>query len=65
MRNSTRRSSLSLVPAELRMHLELEEVQYLPLDRILEYDYQHHEGLSRSQVEIVAGRVSALNDCFF
>ncbi len=57
--------AMSLVPAEFRMHLELEEVQYLPIDRILEYDYRHHEGLSRAQVEIVAGRVSALNDCFF
>ena len=57
--------ALSLVPAELRMHLALEEVQYLPLDRILEYDYQHHEGLTRAQAEIVAGRVSAINDCFY
>lgn len=57
--------ALSLVPAELRMHVALEQVQYLPLKHILQYDYQHHEGLSRAQAEIVAGRVSALNECFF
>jgi hypothetical protein len=57
--------ALSLVPDELRAHLELEEIQYTPLKRIFEYDYQHHEGLTRPQVEVVAGRVSALNECFY
>ena len=57
--------ALSLVPGELRRHLELEEVQYLPLDRIMVPDHQHHEGFSRAQAEVVAGRVSALNECFF
>ena len=57
--------ALSLVPDELRRHLELEEVQYLPLQHIFVTDYRHHEGFSRAQVEVVAGRVSALNECFF
>ena len=56
---------MSLVPDELRAHLALERVQYLPLEKILEYDFAHHEGLSRAQAELVAGRVSALNDCFY
>ena len=56
---------LSLVPDELRAHIELEGIQYTQLGRIFEYDYQHHEGLTRPQVEIVAGRVSALNECFY
>ena len=56
---------LSLVPSELQMHLEQEQVQYLPMGKILEPQYQHHEGLTRSQAEIVAGRISALNECFF
>jgi len=56
---------LSLVPSELRLHVEQEQVQYLPLGKILEPQYQHHEGLTRAQAEIVAGRVSALNECFF
>ena len=56
---------LSLVPEEMRLHLEMEEAQYLPLNKILEPQYEHHDGFTRSQVEIVAGRVSALNECFY
>ena len=56
---------LSLVPDELRAHMELQEIQYAPSGHIREADYQHHEGLTRAQVEVVAGRVSALNECFF
>ena len=48
-----------------RMHLEQEEAQYLPMKHILEPQYQHHDGLTRSQAEIVAGRISALNECFY
>lgn len=57
--------SLSLVPDEMRRHLEMEQVYYLPLKRIIDYDYQHHEGLNRVQVEVVAGRISAINECFY
>jgi AhpD family alkylhydroperoxidase len=31
----------------------------------MNFDYNHHEGLTRPQVEVVAGRVSAINDCFY
>ena len=57
--------ALSVVPEEMHRHVELEEIQYLPLRHIMEPDYQHHEGFSRAQVELVAGRVSALNECFY
>ena len=57
--------SLSLVPAEMRAHIALEEIQYTDLSRIMDYTYQHHEGLTRPQTEVVAGRVSALNECFY
>lgn len=56
---------LSVVPDEMRAHVEMEQVQYLPLQHILVADYQHHDGLTRAQAEIVAGRVSALNECFY
>jgi hypothetical protein len=56
---------MSLVPDELRKHVALEHIQYLPIGKIMIPDYKHHEGLSRSQAEIVAARVSALNECFF
>ena len=57
--------SLSLVPDEMRRHLELEEAQYLPMKNVFVADYRHHEGFSRAQVELIAGRVSALNECFY
>jgi len=57
--------ALSLVPEELRAHVELEVAHYTRLEKIFDYEYQHHEGLTRPQAEIVAGRVSALNDCFY
>ena len=56
---------LSLVPDELRAHYALEEVQYMPSAHFIEWDYQHHEGLTRPQVEVVASRVSAINECFY
>lgn len=56
---------MSLVPDELRKHVALEHIQYLPIAKIMIADYKHHEGLTRSQAEIVAARVSALNECFF
>jgi hypothetical protein len=57
--------SLSLVPDELRAHVELEIAHYTRLDKLFDYQYQHHDELTRPQAEVVAGRVSALNDCFY
>jgi hypothetical protein len=56
---------LSLVPDELKKHIELEEVQYMPLKDVRDFNYQHHKGLTRPQVEVVASKVSALNECFY
>ena len=57
--------ALTLVPDEFRNHIELEQAQYTLPRRIMDYEYQHHEGLTRPQVEVIAGRVSALNECFY
>ena len=57
--------ALSLVLGESIAHLELEQAQYLPLQNFGQFDYQHHEGLTRPQVEVVSGRVSAINECFY
>ncbi len=57
--------SLSLVPEEYHVHREMEGVQYLPLGRVFDYAFEPHEGLSRPQMEIVAGRISAINECFY
>jgi len=57
--------SMSLVPEEFRDHVAMEQVQYMPLERVPQFDFQFHEGLTRPQVEVVAGRVSAINECFY
>jgi len=57
--------AMSLVPDEFDAHIALERVQYLPLEKIMEFDFDHHDGLTRPQAEVIAGRVSALNDCFY
>jgi hypothetical protein len=57
--------SLSLVPEEYHVHREMESVQYLPLGRVFDYEFEPHAGLSRPQMEIVAGRISARNECFY
>lgn len=57
--------ALSMLPDEFHAHIGLEQIQYTRLDRIMDYAYQHHDGLTRPQTEVVAGRVSALNECFY
>ena len=48
-----------------KKHMELEKAQYQRLGNIMNFDLRHHKGLSRAQVEVVAGKVSALNECFY
>lgn len=57
--------SMSLVPEEFNDHIALERAQYLPLEKIMDFEFNHHDGLTRPQAEVIAGRVSALNDCFY
>ena len=55
--------ALSLVPEEVRMLQRLSETHYLPFARIP--DPTARRTLDRMQMELVAGRVSALNQCFY
>ena len=57
--------SLSLVPDEFRRHFELEETHYLSVRNVTTEDHRDYDGFTRAQVELVAGRVSALNECFY
>ena len=57
--------ALSLVPSEAERVMVGGGTQYLPIDKFLDFNYSHHAALSRAQLEIVAGRVSALNQCFY
>ena len=57
--------ALSLVPDEARRNMRLGDAQYLPIDSFFDFGYSHHPSLTRAQVEAIAGRVSALNECFY
>lgn len=55
--------ALSLVPDEVRMLRRLSDVHYLPIPSIP--DPTARRALDRMQMELVAARVSALNQCFY
>jgi len=55
--------ALSLVPAELKAWQDVSAAQYLAPDQML--NFGNVRAISRSQIELVAGRVSRLNDCFY
>ncbi len=55
--------ALSLVPDEVRGLKELSAAHYLPMEQVI--DVRAHRLLSRAQMELVAARVSALNECHY
>ena len=55
--------ALSLVPDEVRVLLELAAAHYLGLEDLS--NPMAHRSLDRMQMELVAARVSALNQCFY
>ena len=56
---------LSLVPNAVREWKKLCETQYMPLDKIHDLGASGDGPLDRVQVELIASRVSAVNECFF
>jgi hypothetical protein len=57
--------ALTLVPAEARALIDLISVEYVPPERLLDVVHDPGRAISRAQMELVAGRVSALNGCFY
>ena len=57
-------AALSLVPDEVRQLFDLSAVHYLPHDEMMDFG-STQRALSRAQIELIAGRVSALNECFY
>lgn len=55
--------ALSLVPAEVRGVKALARAQYVPMHQVL--DVRLSRGIDRVQMELIAGRVSARNQCFY
>jgi hypothetical protein len=58
------RRAMSLVPAEAISFFKLNDVQYLPPDAMWNPSVNPRT-ISKSHVELVASRVSALNGCFY
>jgi AhpD family alkylhydroperoxidase len=59
--------ALSLVPAEANAWFHLVETLYLPLPaiRARREQFKDHRAISHAQIELIASRVSILNDCSF
>jgi hypothetical protein len=55
--------ALSLVPDEVRGLKDLSAAHYLAMDEMIDLD--KGRSIDRRQVELIAGRVSALNECFY
>ena len=57
--------SLSLVPDEARRLNRIMDQEYFSMETIFDMTYSSHAALSRPQIELVAAKVSALNQCFY
>ncbi len=58
------RRALSLVPDEARGLFDMVDAQYLPGAIMPDLDTRHR-AITRAQMELIAGRVSAINGCFY
>ena len=57
--------ALSLVPEEVRTLKDLSATHYLQMADVRKPGFSADRALSRTQMELVAGRTSALNACFY
>ncbi len=58
-------SAMSLVPDSVRLLNVVSEAQYMPGAHVVRPQSNYGRALSRAQIELVAGRVSSLSDCFY
>jgi hypothetical protein len=58
------RRALSLVPEEAYEWFRLVEVQYLPAKAMRDFSNEYR-AITHAQIELIAGRVSVLNQCFY
>ncbi len=57
--------ALSLVPDAVRQLHSLAAVHYVPTNLVRDFSSSGSLSLSRPQIELIASRTSALNDCFY
>lgn len=56
--------AMTLVPEEVKGFFELVSSQYLPPKAMTDFDNEYR-AISHSQIELIAGRMSALNQCVY
>lgn len=57
--------AMSLVPDAVRDLMLLSDVQYIDHEEMMKFRVEAGRAIDRLQIELVAGRVSALNQCFY
>ena len=57
--------ALSLVPEEARHVIDLVTLQYVPGQELMNFKFSYEESFGRRETELVAGRTSAINGCFY
>jgi hypothetical protein len=57
--------ALSLVPDAVRDWRRISDVQYIAFHKVLQVGADTERTLNRMQIELVAGRVSSINECFY
>lgn len=57
--------ALSQVPEEVRSWIRVAGTQYVHISEIQDMGAPTDRAIDRTQIELVAGRVSALNECFY
>ncbi len=58
-------TAMSLVPDSVRMLSRLSAVQYLEASEVVNPAFNGGRAISRIQMELLAGRISSLSDCFY
>ncbi len=57
--------ALSLVPDAVRGWQQIAGVQYLSLQGMQNFEQDDNRSINRMQMELIAGRVSSVNECFY
>ncbi|MFT4563551.1 MAG: hypothetical protein ACI9BW_003307 [Gammaproteobacteria bacterium] len=57
--------ALSLVPEEAQDLIALGTAQYVAIENFMDLNFTYDPSINRTQVELLASRVSAINECFY
>jgi alkylhydroperoxidase family enzyme len=57
--------AFSAVPNAVRDWIMISNAQYLSFEGMMNFDSPENRAINRMQIELIAGRVSAINECFY